>query len=75
MNLYWHPRREGMSREETEALVLQAISLAMARDGSSGGVVRMVTINSTGSHRTLVLPEEMTPLWDEFQGSHTGAIV
>ena len=64
-----------MSKVETEALVLQAVSLAMARDGSSGGVVRMVTINSEGSHRTLVCPENMPPLWDEFHGSHSGSIV
>ena len=32
--------REGMSQEETEKFVAEAIALAMCRDGSSGGLVR-----------------------------------
>lgn len=35
-----HPRREGMGRQEAEDLVATALALAMARDGSSGGVIR-----------------------------------
>lgn len=40
-----------MSRQEAEDLVSTAIQLAMARDGSSGGVVRLVTITETGVER------------------------
>ena len=36
--------RENMSRSDAEAWVARAISLAIARDASSGGVVRLVTI-------------------------------
>lgn len=64
-----------MTRSEAESLVRQAVSLAMARDGSSGGVVRMVTIDKEGSHRTLVLPEDLSPLWDETLSAHSGALV
>ncbi|KAI5071222.1 hypothetical protein GOP47_0013473 [Adiantum capillus-veneris] len=37
--------REGMTKDEAEALVVKAVSLAMARDSGSGGVVRTVVIN------------------------------
>ncbi|XP_020547308.1 proteasome subunit beta type-6-like isoform X3 [Sesamum indicum] len=33
-----------MTREEAEQLVVKAVSLAIARDGASGGVVRTVTV-------------------------------
>ena len=34
--------KEGMTRKETEDFCITAISLAMARDGSSGGMVRIL---------------------------------
>ena len=48
--------RQGMTREEAEGLVVRALTLAMARDASSGGVVRLVTIDETGAHRQMVVP-------------------
>jgi 20S proteasome subunit beta 1 len=64
-----HTYRAGMSRGETEAFVTRAVSLAMARDGSSGGVIRMVTIDAKGATRTLI-PGHQVPLGhDELQGS------
>ncbi|EPS62624.1 hypothetical protein M569_12165, partial [Genlisea aurea] len=36
--------KEGMTREEAEKLVVKAVSLAIARDGASGGVVRTITV-------------------------------
>jgi hypothetical protein len=45
-------RRPGMTREEAEAFVVEALALAMARDASSGGVIRTVTLNKDGAtHR------------------------
>lgn len=54
--------REGMGRQEAEDLVATALALAMARDGSSGGVIRCVAAtqqvsvaaqgNACGAHRT-----------------------
>ena len=41
--------KPGMTREETEQLVLNGISHAMARDGSSGGLVRLVTVTKEGA--------------------------
>lgn len=51
-----HPRyghvdaafKENMTKEEAQQFVRKAISHAMARDGSSGGVIRMVVIDKTG---------------------------
>lgn len=40
--------REGMTRSETEAFVAKTISHAMARDGSSGGMIRIMTITADG---------------------------
>ncbi|CAN6464547.1 unnamed protein product [Victoria cruziana] len=56
--------REGMTREEAENLVVKAVSLAIARDGASGGVVRTVTINSEGVTRKCY-PGDTLPLWHE----------
>lgn len=40
--------KENMTKEEAQDFVRKAISHAMARDGSSGGVIRMVVIDKTG---------------------------
>jgi len=49
--------REGMSKEECKAFVKTAISHAMARDGSSGGVIRLVVIDQSGIEKEVVLGE------------------
>jgi 20S proteasome subunit beta 1 len=46
--------RPGMSKAECQALVKAAVSHAMARDGSSGGVIRLVTIDKDGVTREFV---------------------
>ncbi|KAK1275672.1 Proteasome subunit beta type-6 [Acorus gramineus] len=56
--------KEGMSKDEAEKLVVKAVSLAIARDGASGGVVRTVTINSEGVERKFY-PGDSLPLWHE----------
>jgi 20S proteasome subunit beta 1 len=45
---------DGMTKEDAESLVLHALALAMAKDGSSGGVVRLVTIDEDGASRRMV---------------------
>lgn len=37
-----------MTKEEAQQFVRKSISHAMARDGSSGGVIRLVVIDKTG---------------------------
>ncbi|KAL8522203.1 hypothetical protein ACS0TY_012371 [Phlomoides rotata] len=56
--------KEGMTQEEAENLVVKAVSLAIARDGASGGVVRTVTINKDGVTRKFY-PGDTLPLWHE----------
>ncbi|KAF8061998.1 Proteasome subunit beta type-6 [Scenedesmus sp. PABB004] len=49
MDAAWKP---DMTREEAEAFVVEALALAMARDASSGGVIRTVTLDKDGpTHR------------------------
>ncbi|KAK2972591.1 hypothetical protein RJ640_007763 [Escallonia rubra] len=69
--------KEGMTKDEAEKLVVKAVSLAIARDGASGGVVRTVIkhlkgdivlelyeINSDGVTRNFY-PGDSLPLWHE----------
>eukprot|EP01098_Paradermamoeba_levis_P005635 TRINITY_DN2371_c0_g1_i1.p1 TRINITY_DN2371_c0_g1~~TRINITY_DN2371_c0_g1_i1.p1 ORF type:complete len:219 (+),score=68.03 TRINITY_DN2371_c0_g1_i1:180-836(+) len=56
--------RPNMTKEECEAFVVSALSLAMARDGSSGGVIRTATIDSTGVVRRMVQPKSFPVAWD-----------
>jgi 20S proteasome subunit beta 1 len=56
--------REGMTREEAERLVVDALSLAMARDASSGGVIRTVTLDKAGAHARYIGGSEV-PTWFE----------
>ncbi|GAA0152109.1 hypothetical protein Leryth_010398 [Lithospermum erythrorhizon] len=56
--------KAGMTQEEAEKLVVKAVSLAIARDGASGGVIRTVTINSEGVTRKF-FPGDEHPLWHE----------
>lgn len=46
--------REGMSRDECVEFLKNAVSLAMARDGSSGGTIRMCIITEKGTERIFV---------------------
>ncbi|TYH15800.1 hypothetical protein ES288_A05G070100v1 [Gossypium darwinii] len=56
--------KEGMTKDEAEQFVVKAVSLAIARDGASGGVVRTVIINSEGVTRNFY-PSDKLQLWHE----------
>eukprot|EP00246_Nothoceros_aenigmaticus_P001064 TRINITY_DN1137_c0_g1_i1.p1 TRINITY_DN1137_c0_g1~~TRINITY_DN1137_c0_g1_i1.p1 ORF type:complete len:232 (+),score=26.53 TRINITY_DN1137_c0_g1_i1:153-848(+) len=60
--------RDNLTEAEAEDLVVRAVSLAMARDGGSGGVVRTVIINETGVKRNFFGGDKL-PLWHEEIGS------
>uniref|UniRef100_A0A7S1TR76 proteasome endopeptidase complex n=1 Tax=Phaeomonas parva TaxID=124430 RepID=A0A7S1TR76_9STRA len=51
--------RPGMTREECQVFVKTAISHAMARDGSSGGIIRLCTIDETGVTREYIPGDEL----------------
>lgn len=41
------------------SLSFAALALAMARDGSSGGVIRLLTIDSEGIHRKMIPGDQL----------------
>ena len=43
-----------MSKQECRDLIVKALSLAMYRDNSSGGIIRLVDINKDGYQRDVV---------------------
>ncbi|CAI5448635.1 unnamed protein product [Caenorhabditis angaria] len=51
----WRP---DLTLEECKAIVKQAVGLAVFRDGSSGGVVRVATIDKTGTKLELFRPDK-----------------
>lgn len=51
--------RVGMSRSECIDFVKTSISHAMARDGSSGGVVRLVIIDQAGVEKQVILGDKL----------------
>ncbi|EIE23261.1 proteasome subunit [Coccomyxa subellipsoidea C-169] len=59
--------RDGMSREEAEELVKTALALAMSRDGSSGGLARLITITKAGAERRMIKGDEIPLFWDEIE--------
>lgn len=56
--------KENFTQEQAEEFVKEGIALAMARDGSSGGIIRLVTVNKAGSKHQYIQGEHV-PL---FQG-------
>ncbi|KAI9136214.1 nucleophile aminohydrolase [Paraphysoderma sedebokerense] len=57
--------KEGMSREEGINFVKNALTLAMSRDGSSGGVIRMAVITEKGVERMFVEGNKLPQFWEE----------
>ena len=48
-----------MTKEEAQQFVRKAISHAMARDGSSGGVVRLATIDENGVEKIMIAGDSL----------------
>lgn len=51
--------KEKMSKEECAAFVTNTLTLAMTRDGSSGGVVRLAIITEQGVERRITLGDKL----------------
>nr|XP_032632642.1 proteasome subunit beta type-6 [Chelonoidis abingdonii] len=51
--------KPGMSREECLSFTANALALAMERDGSSGGVIRLAAITEQGVERQVVLGNQL----------------
>ncbi|ORX44452.1 proteasome subunit beta type-6 [Hesseltinella vesiculosa] len=56
--------RDDMTKDDAIAFVKNALSLAMARDGSSGGVIRLAVITKEGVDRLFVPGNELPTHWE-----------
>ena len=57
--------REDLTQQEAEDIAIKALSLAMARDGSSGGMIRLVACSEGGSSQRIVQGDNIEVSWDE----------
>ncbi len=57
--------KENMTKEEAEDFVVKALTLAMVRDGSSGGVVRMAVIDKQGVQRKMIPWTDLPKFYDK----------
>ncbi|XP_034963783.1 proteasome subunit beta type-9 [Zootoca vivipara] len=57
--------KPGMSREECRQFTMNAIALAMCRDGSSGGVIYLATITKDFVKEEVVVGDEIPKFYDE----------
>lgn len=57
--------RKGMSRRESQEFIVNALTLAMSRDGSSGGVAYLVTIDETGAEEKCILGNDLPKFFDQ----------
>ncbi|NWT08216.1 PSB6 protein, partial [Vireo altiloquus] len=51
--------QSGMSRSQCQEFVARALALAMVRDGSSGGVIRLAAITEEGVERTVLAGSDL----------------
>lgn len=57
--------RENMSEAEAIDFLKHAIALAMERDGSSGGVIRMAVLNDAGIERHFFADKDIPLAWNK----------
>ncbi|XP_043475673.1 proteasome subunit beta type-6 [Leptopilina heterotoma] len=57
--------KPNMTKDESIELVQNTLALAMARDGSSGGVIRLGVITEKGIERKVILGNELPSFYQE----------
>ena len=57
--------REGFTRAQAQEFVRRAVCLAMSTDGSSGGCVRLVTVDAAGAQREYFPQSDLPVFYDE----------
>ncbi|MBN3289407.1 PSB9 protein, partial [Polypterus senegalus] len=57
--------KKNMTKDDCHKFVANALSLAMNRDGSSGGVIYMVTITEKGTEDKVILGNELPQFFDD----------
>jgi 20S proteasome subunit beta 1 len=67
--------QEGWGEDETVTFVKNTLALAMSRDGSSGGCIRMCVITKDAVRRIFVPGNELPRFWEgkEVVGTSAGA--
>ncbi|KAJ1560381.1 Proteasome subunit beta type-1 [Nowakowskiella sp. JEL0078] len=55
--------KDGMSKDEAVSFTKNAVSLAMSRDGSSGGVIRLAVITNDGVERIFTPGDKLPEFW------------
>ncbi|XP_074097207.1 proteasome beta1 subunit [Cotesia typhae] len=56
--------KPNMTKDETVELITNTLALAMSRDGSSGGVIRLGIITEAGVERRVILGDELPKFWE-----------
>lgn len=56
--------RPNMAKAKAVQLVINSLSLAMSRDGSSGGVVRLGVITEAGVERSIIMGDQLPKFYD-----------
>ena len=56
--------REGMNKQQCIEFVKKTLALAMARDGSSGGVIRLGVITEAGIERQIIRGKDLPKFWE-----------
>ncbi|KAF9509865.1 hypothetical protein BS47DRAFT_1348679 [Hydnum rufescens UP504] len=56
--------REGWGRDQTVQFVKNTLALAMSRDGSSGGTIRIAVITEDGVERLFIPGNELPTFWE-----------
>ncbi len=51
--------KKGMTRQECKDFVISAVSLAMYRDSSSGGIIRLVDVSKDGVRREYISRDQL----------------
>jgi 20S proteasome subunit beta 1 len=67
--------RANMTRDECEKFVAKAIALAMSIDSSSGGCIRLNTVDATGITRTFIQGNDIPPVLGELPQHARGPTV
>lgn len=67
--------RDNFTREEAEEFVVTSLTLAMARDGSSGGIVRTVTITASGVDKRFIPCKHLALQWDEHAPQYARGVI
>ncbi|KAM9823991.1 proteasome subunit beta type-9 [Neosynchiropus ocellatus] len=57
--------RRGMSKADCQQFVVSTLALAMGRDGSSGGVAYIVTIDEHGTEEKVVLGNDLPTFYNQ----------